>query len=276
MELVNYKYRLLEQIGSGCFGTIYKGLNIRTNEYVAIKMEHINSTIKLLKNESKIYTYLKECDCIPPIKWFGKDNYYYYMVMPLLGYSVRDVLHKKGHFSPALVLKIGIKLINILSIIHTKGLVHRDIKPDNFLFSKDNPNILYLIDFGFCTPYMESGRHIQMTTTHNMIGSPNYASIMAHKRHTLSRRDDLESLGYMLLCLHNGYLPWVTMDNEDAILQAKLQVTTKRDTEDGYQYPDVLIEFIKYVRLLSFEETPNYCLVTNTFERKIEFMRKTN
>ena len=81
MELINKKYKLIEKIGNGTFGTIYKGQNIRTNEYVAIKMEAIESQLKLLKNESIVYQYLNGCEGIPNVKWFGKDRSHYYMVL---------------------------------------------------------------------------------------------------------------------------------------------------------------------------------------------------
>ena len=133
MELINNKYKLLEKIGEGSFGSIYKGENIRTNEYVAIKIESIQNNYKLLKNESKIYQYLVNTIGIPNVKWFGKDENNYYMVLNLLGESLQSVKDKKECFSLKLVLQVGFQIISILKTIHDKGLVHRDIKPDNFL-----------------------------------------------------------------------------------------------------------------------------------------------
>ena len=110
MELINKKYILLNKIGSGCFGSIYKGQNIRTKEYVAIKIEAIKDDLKLLKNESNIYQYLTGCEGIPNVKWFGKDKENYYMVINLLGNSLQDYMNKMKKFSLALTLKIGIKI----------------------------------------------------------------------------------------------------------------------------------------------------------------------
>ena len=151
MAIINKKYVLLDKIGSGSFGSIFKGQNIRTNEYVAIKIESIKDELKLLKNESNIYQYLNGCESIPCVKWFGKDEYNYYMVINLLGDSLQDLINKNKFFSLALTLKIGIKVLIILKTIHEKGLVHRDIKPDNFLFGLNRINNIYLIDFGFLT-----------------------------------------------------------------------------------------------------------------------------
>ena len=110
MELINKKYILLDKIGSGCFGSIYKGQNIRTKEYVAIKIESINDNLKLLKNESNIYQYLNGCEGMPYVKWFGKDKTNYYMVINLLGDSLQYCMNKMKKFSLTLTLKIGIKL----------------------------------------------------------------------------------------------------------------------------------------------------------------------
>ena len=84
MELVNKKYRIIEKIGEGNFGLIYKGENIRTRELVAVKVEPIEKELKLLKNESIIYQYLNNLECTPNVKWFGKDEDNYYMVINLL------------------------------------------------------------------------------------------------------------------------------------------------------------------------------------------------
>jgi serine/threonine protein kinase len=82
--MINNKYNLIEKIGKGNFGSIYKGENIRTNELVAIKVEPIQSNTNLLKNEAKIYQYLLNSPNVPQVKWFGKDNDNYYMVINLL------------------------------------------------------------------------------------------------------------------------------------------------------------------------------------------------
>ena len=91
MEIINKKYKIINKIGEGSFGLIYKGQNIRTNEYVAIKIEPIENELKLLKNESQIYQYLNNNEGIPNVKWFGKDNINYYMVINLLGHSLQTI-----------------------------------------------------------------------------------------------------------------------------------------------------------------------------------------
>ena len=116
MKIINKKYTLLEKIGEGSFGSIYRGQNIRTREYVAIKVEPIKNETRLLKNESIIYQYLNSTPGVPSIKWFGKDNINYYMVLNLLGDSLQILLNSKKAFSLKLVLQIGLQIISILQM----------------------------------------------------------------------------------------------------------------------------------------------------------------
>lgn len=270
MEIINNKYVLINKIGSGCFGYIYKGQNVRTKEYVAIKVEPIKDELKLLKNESRIYQYLNGCEGIPYVKWFGKDDNNYYMVINLLGSSLQDYMNKMKKFTLALSLKIGIKLLTILKSVHDKGLVHRDIKPDNFLFGVNNINNIYLIDFGFCKTYIDNEQHNSIKKQSHMIGSKNYASISSHKCYELSRRDDLESLGYMLIYFYMGFLPWNNVVDEEIILNLKNEIL-KND-----KCPLLLLDFLRYSRSLEYEEKPNYYLIIDNFKREIELLSKNN
>jgi len=270
MGTINKKYIILDKIGSGSFGSIYKGQNVRTKEYVAIKVESIDHDLKLLKNESIIYQYLNGGEGIPHVKWFGKDYHNYYMVINLLGSSLQDLIHKNNRLPLILVLKLGIKILHILKTIHEKGLVHRDIKPDNFLFGLNQINHVYLIDFGFCKSYIDNGEHNKIKNISQMIGSKNYASINSHNCYDLSRRDDLESLSYMLIYFYTGMLPWNTIQDDEII------ITLKNEILNHNNYPLVLLDFLKYTRSMEYEEKPNYYLIIDNFKREIEILSKTS
>lgn len=270
MVIINNKYKVIEKIGSGAFGSIYKGQNIRTDEYVAIKVEPISYGLRLLINESKIYQHLNGCAGIPNVKWFGKDEVNYYMVINLLGTSLQEQLYKAGKFSLPLILKIGIKIVTLLKTIHNKGLVHRDIKPDNFLFGRGHDNTisttLYLIDFGFCRSYLDvNNNHIQMKTISSTIGSMNYCSVSSHLRTELSRRDDLESLGYMLLYFYAGSLPWSNDDLEQVIVSKKQSIVYLKN-----EWPDTLLQFIHYTKKMDFTDEPNYYYIIELFTKELE------
>jgi len=272
MEFINKKYRIIEKIGEGSFGLIYKGENIRTRELVAIKVESIEKDMKLLKNESVIYQYLNNIDGIPFVKWFGKDEKNYYMVLNLLGESLQSIKNDST-FSLTSVLQIGIQSILLMKTIHDKGLVHRDIKPDNFLLGLNNQRKrIYIIDFGLCKSFMTNDEHNPIKKINNLIGSLSYASLNTHNCIELSRRDDMESLGYMLAFFCLGKLPWqeLTIENIDTIKNLK------QDIVNNNKLPQILINYIKYVRSLEYEETPNYFLIIDNFKRELEILKKTN
>ena len=259
MNLINNKYKIIEKIGAGCFGEIYKGENIRTQEHVAIKVESISNNLKLLKNESVIYQYLAGLQGVPIVKWFGKDTVNYYMVLNLLGDSLQILLNSKKIFSLKLVLQIGLQIISILNSIHDKGLVHRDIKPDNFLLG--NKKQIYIIDFGFCKS-IETVTNVKKTT--GLIGSLTYASLNAHNYTELSFQDDLESLGYMLIYFYQGFLDWQKTESKLLIIQMKQYVV------DNDKIPIVLRDFLKRVRLLDFKEIPEYNSLISLLKREVE------
>jgi serine/threonine protein kinase len=162
---------------------------------------------------------------------------------------------------------MGIQIIFLLKSIHEKGLIHRDVKPENFLLGLNRANKqIYIIDFGFCKSYLNKDQHIKLGKTNNLIGSYNYASVNSHKYFELSRRDDLESLGYMLIYFYTGELDWrnsLKYSNETEIISLKeaVQINSK--------YPLVLVNYMKYIRNLEFEETPNYAIIIDSFKREI-------
>ena len=280
MGLINNKYNIINEIGKGSFGTIYRGENIRTREKVAIKVEAIEHGAYLLKNESIIYRYLNNMNGIPYVKWFGKDETNYYMVINLLGKSLQNIKDEIGCFTLNDALKIGIYLIKLIQNIHEKGLVHRDIKPDNFLFGLDDTSKIYIIDFGFCKSYVGDDEHIPMKKTSNLIGSRTYASIHAHNLDEISRRDDLESLCYTLIYIVLGKLDWQINSspsyNHEHPKLANLRIRDmkinmiKSLTPDKSLTPIVFINSLKYIRTLEFDEKPDYTYLIEMFNMELD------
>ena len=260
MTYINNKYKLLSKLGSGAFGSIYKGENIRTKELVAIKIEPLDANLKLLKNESTIYNYLKKFNFtgIPHLKWFGVDRTNYYMVLSLLGDSINSYIEKNGKMNLANILSIGVKILDIIKFIHDKGLIHRDIKPDNFLFGLNadgttNTEKIYLIDFGFCKSYKTpDGEHLDEKPLTRIIGTPNYISLNVHNLRQPSRRDDVESTLYIMIYMLFGSLDWEDEKDEENIIKMKENLTKNADI------PDIIKKYLLYIRCLKYDGEPIY------------------
>jgi len=209
--MISNKYKILNKISEGSFGFVYKGQNIRTGEKVAIKIEKRSGDYNVLKVEARIYQYLGKLDGFPQLKWFGTDVKYNYLVIDLYKCSLHTLIKTNKRVSFSLCLHFGTQMIERLETLHSKLLLHRDIKPDNFLL--DSNNKIYLIDYGFCKRYDHDGKHIEERKINQIIGTVNFVSLNVHKFLEPSRRDDLESVIYIIIYMLYGLLPWIIVSN---------------------------------------------------------------
>jgi serine/threonine protein kinase len=147
---------------------------------------------------------------------FGQHNKSYYMVMDLLGPSLSELFYFSGsRFSLKTTLMIGHQLIERLQYCHERHFIHRDIKPDNILMGlNDESHVLHLVDMGLMKRVIdpETNEHIPHVSDKTLTGTASYASVHAHNGEELSRRDDLESVGYALIYFMNGLLPWQNLN----------------------------------------------------------------
>ncbi|KAJ0647391.1 putative protein kinase CK1-CK1 family [Helianthus annuus] len=211
-HVVGGNFKLGRKIGSGSFGELYLGVNIQSGEEVAIKLESIKTKHPQLHYESKVYMLLQGGTGIPNLKWYGAEGEYNIMVIDLLGPSLEDLFNYCNRkFSLKTVLMLADQLINRVEYMHARGFLHRDIKPDNFLMGLGRKaNQVYAIDFGLAKKYrdLQTHKHIPYRENKNLTGTARYASVNTHLGVEQSRRDDLESLGYVLMYFLRGSLPW--------------------------------------------------------------------
>jgi len=280
MELrVGRKFKLGVKIGSGSFGDIYHGVNLTTGEEVAIKLESVRSRHPQLLRETKIYRSLHGVVGIPNVRWFGVEGDYNVMVIDLLSKSLEDLFNDcTRKFSLKTVLMLADQLLCRLEIIHTKCYIHRDIKPDNFLMGRGiHKNMVHVIDFGLAKLYRDprTHRHVPYREGKNLTGTARYASINTHMGIEQSRRDDLESLGYVLMYFLRGSLPWQGLkaahkkQKYERILEKKVSTSTEALCKN---FPAEFRAYFDHVKSLGFDDRPDYEYLKKLFREL--FFRK--
>ena len=262
--MIANKYKLSEKISEGSFGFVYKAKNIRTNEYVAIKIENKSEQIKSLKNEAKIYQYLGKLDGFPQLKTFGTNDTFNYLVIDLLGHSLFSIITYYKTLSLKTTLVLGIQIIKRIQSLHNKFLLHRDIKPSNFVFGNVNTNKLFLIDLGFSKRYDYNGIHIEEKKIRNIIGSINFVSLNIHNNIEPSRRDDIESSIYIILTMLFGNLEWFNTTDINKIALLKKHII------EIDEVPTFIKIMLYYVKSMKFDENPNYEYLINLMIKEFE------
>ncbi|XP_046865418.1 casein kinase I isoform X20 [Drosophila willistoni] len=297
--MVGPNFRVGKKIGCGNFGELRLGKNLYNNEHVAIKMEPMKSKAPQLHLEYRFYKLLgSHAEGVPEVYYFGPCGKYNALVMELLGPSLEDLFDICGRrFTLKTVLLIAIQLLHRIEYVHSRHLIYRDVKPENFLigrtstkrekiihiigkitligFIANNTFLFSLIDFGLAKEYidLDTNRHIPYREHKSLTGTARYMSINTHMGREQSRRDDLEALGHMFMYFLRGSLPWQGLKADTLKERYQKIGDTKRATPievlcDGH--PEEFATYLRYVRRLDFFETPDYDFLRRLFQDLFE------
>ena len=261
--LIGNKYELKSLLGSGTFGEVYLGINVNNDEEVAVKLD--KSDISSLKNEARMYTLLKGIRGIPNIRSYGKQDDYYYLTMDRLGISIdKFILKLDGKEMMKQIFLVAKQMISILENVHKMGIIHRDIKPDNILLRycknyQSVHNSIYLIDFGLSKMHTK----LIMKTDEKMVGTGRFVSPNIHKGITAHCRDDMISLGYVLLYLFLGKLPWQGIKCENK-MEKVCELKENLDSVLTCKC-DEIKNHVSICNALSYGEMPPYLKLNNLY-----------
>jgi len=256
------KYRITKRVGGGSFGDIYLGVGAN-GEKVAVKFEKHGARCPQLRHEYKVYRELQNAPGFAKVHYFGTQDSYNLMVMDLLGPSLEDQFNKCGRrFSLKTVLMVADQMLERVELMHSRHLIHRDIKPANFVTDggRGNGNFIYCIDFGLSKRYRHPRtlQHIPQREGRSLTGTPRYASINNHLGVEQSRRDDLESIGYVLVYFLKGGLPWQGLKAKSATKKYKLIMEKKQSITIPalcQGCPSQFAEYLAYCRSLGLKQS---------------------
>lgn len=276
-------YTLQERLGRGSFGEVYSCRNKQGKTLAAKLEERRNKKGRArggpsqLHYEHRIYRLLTGGSGIPQVHDYFSDGDYNIMIMDRLGKSVEDVLGEQGGSLAAdIVVAIGRKVLSALEHVHRNGVAHRDLKPQNMMLAQDTSDTnVYLIDYGLAKRFNDpvTGHIPYSQNKRGLTGTPRYASVSSHLGAEQSRRDDLESLVYIMVYLRTGRLPWQGMRGSTKKAKYHKIMRMKQNISDrrlAAHFPAPFKDFVRIVRSLDFEQEPPYAQLQNILLRVAE------
>ncbi|XP_022824157.1 tau-tubulin kinase homolog Asator isoform X2 [Spodoptera litura] len=268
-HVVKERWKVVKKIGGGGFGEIYEGLDLVTQEQVALKVESARQPKQVLKMEVAVLKKLQGKEHVCRFIGCGRNARFNYVVMQLQGRNLAELrrAQPRGAFSLSTTLRLGLQILKAIDSIHSVGFLHRDIKPSNFSIGRHPSNCrkVYMLDFGLARQYTTSNGQVRPPrAAAGFRGTVRYASINAHKNKEMGRHDDLWSLFYMLVEFVNGQLPWRKIKDKEQVGLMKEKYDHRLLLK---HLPSELRQFLEHVQQLEYADSPDYAMLTSLLER---------
>ena len=278
-KIIFSKYKIQKFIAKGSFSFVYSVKEIQTGKLYAAKIEERKNSSDLLEKEM-CFLYILKGFGIPEVVSCGRKGKYNILIEQLLGKQINLLITPKKKNLKDLCMA-SIQMVNLLKYIHSKYVIHRDIKPGNFLIGNPDESTIYLIDFGLSRKYRSSrsGKHMTFNSNVSNPGTLKFISLNASKGAEPARRDDIESLLYTLIYIYTGNLPWCNLKAKSIQeLINKVYLTKKNISNEQLciGLPNEFVMAATYIKKLQFTEEPNYDYLNNLFEKILTNMNETN
>ena len=271
------KYEVRKKCGKTSTINIYEGVEKENNKPIIIKIEKMKSKSdkKLFLEDEAYNLYSFKGFGIPALIKLGKRNNNIVLIEEKKGKSLYELfMENNKKFSLNEICLIGIQCIERLEWIHSKCYVHRNIKPENFVIGLDDPHVIYLQNFYLCQKYKSSktNQHIKLEFTKEIVGTERYGSINSLRGLVQSRKDDLESLCYMLIYFFLGKLPWQGIRTQNQAVKYEILLKMKKNfkIEMYNKIPKDFCTLFKYVKNLKFNQEPKYNLMIKLLQNILD------
>ena len=250
-------YEIHDQLGRGGFGITYYVKNIKDMKYYALKCDLKKIENNGLDREIKILKELKDIDRIPKMYETGEHDQCRYMVMDVYGASIAAFRRIHATFNNKSLLYIAIQTLICIEKVHECGILHRDIKPGNFLFNPTVESPIIIIDFGLSKRFRDQKTNEVLPPVDRcgFVGTTKYASINCHSGNDLSAKDDLCSWIYMCIELHRGKLPWTGRTKKDEVAELKRKNSLASLVR---KLPKCFVEIAEHIESLDYYKKPDY------------------
>ena len=264
------RFKLIKKLGKGSFGIAYEGIDLLTNTRIALKLERKRDNSS--NREIQILEKLESCKRVPKLLWNGNYKQYRAMALELQGANLCTLFEEVDRkFSLKTAIHIMIECINCMEQVHSRGVVHRDIKPQNFIIGINDQSKIFCIDFGLSSWFINClGNHIPYQENCSPVGTARYASLCNHRGIHQTRRDDLESIGYMIVYFLKGELPWQGLKEHDRVKKWK-KIENKKASVSNQQLtqglPHEFCYYLDYVKKLKFDQRPDYEKLRKVFRK---------
>lgn len=264
------RYDIRGKLGSGSYGVVHLGHDTLLDDDVAVKFEWVSAKKgRRLLHEAKVLVSMAEragVNGFPRVHWWGSEGNFNIMVMTRLGPSLEQLFKTSGRrFSVETTVMLAEQMLDRIEFVHSCGILHRDIKPHNFLIGlgESGKSQVYIMDFGLAKYYKDprSGEHIPYVKKKGVTGTVRYTSLNVHRGMEPSRRDDLGAIGYVLMQFLHGRLPWQGITAKSTRTKQRRIGRKKEQTSHddlGKGFPGEFATWLKYCDTLSFAQRPDY------------------